>query len=204
MKRCAIYARYSSDLQSPTSIEDQEHLCRTYAERQGWAVVSVFEDAALSGFGIEHRSGYQQLLAAALSSPADLRGRPGRGSVAPHARHGRAPARHHAPPPQGGRAGRGERWDRHEPARREDARRRQGARQRAVPRRSPRQDPPRALGIRRPWAERRGPPLRLPDRPGDARGEARRPWHARPLRGGDGRGGDRRARSSARTRRGGA
>ena len=37
---------------------------------RAWAVVSVFEDAALSGFGIEYRSGYQQLLAAALSSPA--------------------------------------------------------------------------------------------------------------------------------------
>lgn len=70
MKRCAIYARYSSDLQSPASIEDQHQLCRAYAERQGWTVVSVFEDAALSGFGIEHRPGYQQLLAAALSSPA--------------------------------------------------------------------------------------------------------------------------------------
>jgi site-specific DNA recombinase len=69
VKRCAIYARYSSDLQSPTSIEDQERLCRAYAERQGWTVVSAFEDAALSGFGIEHRPGYQQLLAAALSSP---------------------------------------------------------------------------------------------------------------------------------------
>ena len=54
MKRCAIYARYSSDLQSPTSIEDQQHLCRAYAERQGWTFFSVFEDAALSGFGIEH------------------------------------------------------------------------------------------------------------------------------------------------------
>src|SRR5262245_44480525 len=70
VKRCAIYARYSSDLQSPTSIEDQQRLCRAYAERQGWPVVSAFEDAALSGFGIEHRPGYQQLLAAALSSPA--------------------------------------------------------------------------------------------------------------------------------------
>lgn len=70
MKRCAIYARYSSDLQSPTSIEDQRHLCRVYAERRAWTVVSVFEDATLSGFGIEHRPGYQQLLAAALSSPA--------------------------------------------------------------------------------------------------------------------------------------
>jgi DNA invertase Pin-like site-specific DNA recombinase len=70
VKRCAIYARYSSDLQSPTSIEDQQRLCRAYAERQGWTVVSVFEDAALSGFGIEHRPGYQRLLATALSSPA--------------------------------------------------------------------------------------------------------------------------------------
>jgi site-specific DNA recombinase len=70
VKRCAIYARYSSDLQSPTSIEDQHQLCRAYAEHRGWAVVSLFEDAALSGFGIEHRPGYQQLLAAALSSPA--------------------------------------------------------------------------------------------------------------------------------------
>jgi hypothetical protein len=69
VKRCAIYARYSSDLQSPTSIEDQQRLCRAFAERQGWTVVSAFEDAALSGFGIEHRPGYQQLLAAALGSP---------------------------------------------------------------------------------------------------------------------------------------
>jgi DNA invertase Pin-like site-specific DNA recombinase len=70
VKRCAIYARYSSDLQSPTSIEDQQRLCRAFAERQGWTVVSVFEDAALSGFGIEHRPGYQQLLTMALSAPA--------------------------------------------------------------------------------------------------------------------------------------
>ena len=31
---------------------------------------SEFEDAALSGFGIDQRPGYQQLLAAALSAPA--------------------------------------------------------------------------------------------------------------------------------------
>ena len=71
MKRCAIYARYSSELQSPASIEDQLRLCRAYAERQGWTLVATFEDSALSGFGVEHRPGYQQLLAAALGpSPA--------------------------------------------------------------------------------------------------------------------------------------
>jgi site-specific DNA recombinase len=52
VKRCAIYARYSSDLQSATSLEDQQRLCRAYAERQNWTVVSLFEDAALSGFGV--------------------------------------------------------------------------------------------------------------------------------------------------------
>ena len=49
MKRCAIYARYSSDLQSPTSIDDQVQLCRAYADRQGWVVVATYHDAALSG-----------------------------------------------------------------------------------------------------------------------------------------------------------
>jgi hypothetical protein len=30
-----IYARYSSDLQSPTSLDDQVQLCRAYADRNG-------------------------------------------------------------------------------------------------------------------------------------------------------------------------
>jgi DNA invertase Pin-like site-specific DNA recombinase len=65
MKRCAIYARYSSDLQSPASIEDQIQLCQAFAGRQGWAVVGTYHDAALSGFGVEQRPGYQRLVAAA-------------------------------------------------------------------------------------------------------------------------------------------
>lgn len=69
MKRCAIYARYSSDLQSPTSIDDQIQLCRAYAERQSWVVVATHHDAALSGFGVEQRPGYQQLVAAAGATP---------------------------------------------------------------------------------------------------------------------------------------
>ena len=66
MKRCAIYARYSSDLQSPSSIDDQLDLCRSAAQHRGWVVVAEFHDAALSGFGVEHRPGYQQLLKAAF------------------------------------------------------------------------------------------------------------------------------------------
>jgi site-specific DNA recombinase len=66
--RCAVYSRYSSDLQSPTSIADQLALCRAHAERQAWTVVATFHDAALSGVGTE-RAGYQRLLAAAFATP---------------------------------------------------------------------------------------------------------------------------------------
>ena len=67
MKRCAIYARYSSDLQSPLSIEDQLRLCERYAERDGLTVVARYTDAAISGASIVGRTGYQHLVAEALS-----------------------------------------------------------------------------------------------------------------------------------------
>jgi site-specific DNA recombinase len=37
--KCTIYARCSSNLQRPTSIEDQVRRCRKFAEDQGWTVV---------------------------------------------------------------------------------------------------------------------------------------------------------------------
>jgi site-specific DNA recombinase len=69
--RAAIYSRYSSDLQSPSSIEDQLRKCREFAARQGWAVLDrhVYRDAALSG-ATDARPGLKQLLSAALSKPA--------------------------------------------------------------------------------------------------------------------------------------
>jgi DNA invertase Pin-like site-specific DNA recombinase len=48
-KRVAIYARFSSDLQSNASITDQLRLCRKLAEDKGWDVVDVFADEAMSG-----------------------------------------------------------------------------------------------------------------------------------------------------------
>src|SRR3954454_23520217 len=57
----AIYARYSSDAQREASIEDQVRLCRELAERQGWAVVEICADHALSGASTL-RPGYQRLL----------------------------------------------------------------------------------------------------------------------------------------------
>jgi DNA invertase Pin-like site-specific DNA recombinase len=61
--RCAIYARYSSDQQREASIEDQIRICRARAEREGWTVVEVLTDAAVSG-STTLRPGYQALLQA--------------------------------------------------------------------------------------------------------------------------------------------
>ena len=69
--RAAIYARYSSDLQSAASLEDQIRLCRAHAERAGWTVTQVFEDRALSG-GSVIRPGYQRLLEAVLGGEIDV------------------------------------------------------------------------------------------------------------------------------------
>jgi DNA invertase Pin-like site-specific DNA recombinase len=46
--RAAIYARYSSENQRESSIEDQVRLCRQEAERRGWTVTAVWQDAARS------------------------------------------------------------------------------------------------------------------------------------------------------------
>jgi site-specific DNA recombinase len=66
--RCAAYARYSSDLQSPRSIEDQLRICREYAHSRGFTFLEehVYADEALSGVGAD-RPGLGRLLAAALS-----------------------------------------------------------------------------------------------------------------------------------------
>jgi hypothetical protein len=40
--KCAIYARFSSDLPQATSIEDQIRQCREFAIHQGWSVVEEF------------------------------------------------------------------------------------------------------------------------------------------------------------------
>lgn len=66
--RCAAYARYSSDLQSPLSIDDQLRICREYARSHGFVFLEehVYVDEALSGVGAD-RPGLGRLLDAALS-----------------------------------------------------------------------------------------------------------------------------------------
>lgn len=61
-KRAAIYARYSSDLQKPTSIEDQLRICREHAQRIGADVVEAYTDPAISGATLRQRPGMLRLL----------------------------------------------------------------------------------------------------------------------------------------------
>ena len=72
MIRAALYARYSSDLQSAASIEDQFRICREHAERAGWTVVDTYRDAAISGDSMILRPGIQALLADARSGAFDV------------------------------------------------------------------------------------------------------------------------------------
>ena len=69
--RAAIYARFSTDMQSDASIEDQNRSCRDYAERQGMKVVEVYSDRAASGASLM-RSGMQKLLRDGRSRAFDV------------------------------------------------------------------------------------------------------------------------------------
>ncbi len=63
--RTLIYARYSSQLQNPRSIDDQIAACHARAEAEGWTILGEFHDRAISGAaGIEEsqRPGLAALL----------------------------------------------------------------------------------------------------------------------------------------------
>jgi DNA invertase Pin-like site-specific DNA recombinase len=70
MLRCAAYARYSSDRQSPASIQDQLRKCREYAQQQGWQLLDehVYADEALSGAGAD-RPEFARMLEATARVP---------------------------------------------------------------------------------------------------------------------------------------
>ncbi len=72
MIRAAIYARFSSDLQSDKSIDDQISLCRDVCARAGMAVVSTFEDRAVSGASAVNRYGFNAMMRAAEAKAFDV------------------------------------------------------------------------------------------------------------------------------------
>ena len=70
--RAAIYARYSSDLQNPRSIDAQIRACRLLlSERFGLEACRVYSDAAISGTVLE-RPGMQALLDAVAQGKVDI------------------------------------------------------------------------------------------------------------------------------------
>ena len=71
MMRAAIYARFSSENQSASSIADQIEVCSRYITKSGWTGVTTYSDAAMSGAS-RFRPGYQQLLAALDCSVFDV------------------------------------------------------------------------------------------------------------------------------------
>ena len=69
--KAAIYARYSTNKQSESSIDDQLRECRKLAEHHEFNVVAVFSDKALSG-GTANRPDYQNMLVAARAGQFDV------------------------------------------------------------------------------------------------------------------------------------
>ncbi|WP_084587814.1 recombinase family protein [Devosia riboflavina] len=69
--RAAIYARYSSDNQRDASIEDQIRICKERAVREGWHVVEVYSDHAISGASLL-RPGIQKLMQDGVSGKFDI------------------------------------------------------------------------------------------------------------------------------------
>lgn len=74
--RVAIYARYSSDLQRPSSIEDQVRQCTESAERNGWVVAEKYirSDEAKSGRTLVGRHGLEELVRLAEQKPRPFDG----------------------------------------------------------------------------------------------------------------------------------
>lgn len=68
--RCAAYARYSSDRQSPASIQDQLRKCRDFAKQHDWEFLEgyVYADEAISGAGSD-RPAFLRLIHAASLRP---------------------------------------------------------------------------------------------------------------------------------------
>ena len=69
--RAVIYARYSSDQQRATSIDDQIRLCKEKIAREGWTLVQVYRDAAISG-ATTLRPGYQAMMEGAREAEFDV------------------------------------------------------------------------------------------------------------------------------------
>ncbi len=71
MQKVAIYARYSSDLQSDASIEDQIRICSERAKHEGWKIINTYTDHGISGASLM-RPGIQMLMQDAMAGKFDI------------------------------------------------------------------------------------------------------------------------------------
>ncbi|MBU2935166.1 MULTISPECIES: recombinase family protein [Pacificibacter] len=69
--RVVTYARYSTDMQSDASIEDQQRICHRLIADRGWSATNDYSDAAISGASLQ-RPGYQNLLEDARNGLFDV------------------------------------------------------------------------------------------------------------------------------------
>lgn len=69
--RVAFYARFSSENQKDSSIQDQFRNCETRAAREGWEIVARYADRAISGTTAA-RAQYQAMLADAEAKCFDI------------------------------------------------------------------------------------------------------------------------------------
>lgn len=67
------YARYSSDNQKPSSIEDQFRSCDEFGISRGWACITDYKDEAKDGKAISHRPSLLALLELVEKDEADFK-----------------------------------------------------------------------------------------------------------------------------------
>jgi DNA invertase Pin-like site-specific DNA recombinase len=72
MEKAAIYARYSTDRQNESSIEDQVRVCTEYARAHGFRVAHQFEDKGISGAALGNRPGVIHMQEASLARAFDV------------------------------------------------------------------------------------------------------------------------------------
>ena len=71
--KAVIYARYSTDKQRESSIEDQARLCQRRAESEGFRIVAVHNDDGISGsMPVANRHGGAHMLADAMADRFDV------------------------------------------------------------------------------------------------------------------------------------
>jgi DNA invertase Pin-like site-specific DNA recombinase len=71
MKRCAIYARFSSQNQKELSIDSQVLACEEYAKKKGYEIEDYFIDRAISGRNTEKRLKFLDMIEKAKNGEFD-------------------------------------------------------------------------------------------------------------------------------------